>query len=166
MGDEPDHEDVDDGDQPEIDDEEMADFGAVAEEIEAGSGAHEEDVQEDAADVDVDGRDDLPDPEDVGGRDVSVGTVYCNGLGMSAAVARARWGTADEDDREQLVEEYAGMAEELQIDEYVDQWMVEHGGMDQLGPGQAMLLSTMLWASLVAMDDPEMVENAAGEVPA
>lgn len=152
----------DDGDQPEIDDEEMADFGAVAAEIEESSGPDDEDIQEGDVD-DEDVEEELPDADDVGGPDVSVGTIYCNGLGMSAAVARARYGSAEDDDREKLVDEYASMAEELQIDEYVDQWLEEHGGVDQLSPGQAILVSTILWGSLVAMDDPEMLENALEE---
>jgi len=164
------NEDVDDEpEQPPIEDEEMADFSEVAEMVEAGAGEGadgedgDEDVQEDGADP-SDQADGPASLEDVDERDLSVGTIYCNGLGMSAAIARTRYGTADEDNRDELLEEYSGLAEDLQIDEYVDQWMEEHGGMDQLSPGQAILLSTMLWGSMVVMEDPEILENARPEV--
>lgn len=148
-------------DQPDLEDDELADFGSIAEDVEAQADEELEDDQEESHDVeDVDSSDGL---EDVGmgeaGPDVSVGTVYCNSLGMAAAIARSQYGTADEDDRDDLVDEYSSMAEQLQIDEYVDQWIEEHGGVDQLSPGQAVLVSTMLWGSLVVMDDPEILQN-------
>jgi len=151
-------EDVDE-EQPEIDDEEMADFSAVAEEIEAEAGA-------DAGDQDEsDDQDGSADVDDRGDR-VSAGDVYCNALGMSAAVARASYGSADPDDRSELVEEYGDMARDLQIDEYVDDWLEEQGGIDELSPGQAILLSTVMFGGMVAMDDPDMVEGLASEVGA
>jgi hypothetical protein len=64
------------------------------------------------------------------------------------------------------MEEYGDLARDLQIDEYVDQWMQEQGGMDELTPGQAIIVSTMLFGGMVAMEDPEMMENVAGEVGA
>lgn len=149
-------------DQPDLEDDELADFSSIAEDVEAS-------VEEDLEDEDQEGSPDVEDVEsradleDVGmgeaGPEVSVGTVYCNSLGMAAAIARAQYGTANSDDREELVDEYSDMAEQLQIDDYVDQWLEEHGGIDQLSPGQAILVSTMLWGSLVVMDDPAILEN-------
>jgi len=158
-------EDVDgDVDQPELEDDELADFGAVAEQIEEDSSPN----QEDGDDVQEESDDSVDEmPVDAGGldaRDVSIGTIYCNSLGMGAAVVRAQYGSADEEDREQLLEDYSAMAEDLQIDEYVDEWLEEHGGIDQLSPGQAILVSTMLWSSFVVMDDPTILEGLGQEV--
>ena len=97
---------------------------------------------------------------------VTPGDIYCNALGMGAAVARASYGSADEDERSDLVEEYGDVARDLDIDVYVDQWLEEQGGIDELSPGQAILLSTVMFGGMVAMDDPSMVEGLAGEVGA
>jgi len=163
MTDEPEEPEDEADEQPDIDDEEMADFGAVAEDIEdeAGAGAGEdEDADEEQTDQDDDPEMGMePDPDRV-----SIGTVYCNGLGMGAAVARTSWGSAEEDEREDLMEDYRGVAEQLEIDQCVDDWLEEHGGVDELSPGQATVVLTALWAGMVAMDDPDMVGNIAGEV--
>jgi len=164
MTDEPDPdepESEEDEEQPEIDDEEMADFAAVADEIEDEASADDGDQEEGEAE-ESDDTDDLS-LDDAGDR-VSVGDVYCNALGMGAAVSRARFGSADPTDRGDLVDEYGDMARELQIDEYVDQWLAENGGMDELTPGQAILMSTLLFGGMVVMDDPEIVDNAVAEV--
>jgi len=149
--------------QPAIEDEEMADFSAVADEIEQEAGEDQETAE------DVDDADNDDDSAEMGletdGPDISIGDVYCNGLGMLAAIGRTQYGTAERD-RSALVDEYGDMARDLQIDEYVDQWVTEHGGMDEMTPGQAIILSTLLFGGMVAMDDPEMLENVAGEVGA
>jgi len=156
---------VEDG-QPEIDDEEMADFRSVADEVEAAAGAGSDDDQEN--DDDESDQDDTSEETSTSSSEgrVSAGDVYCNALGMGAAVARASYGSADEDDRSDLVDEYGDMARDLQIDEYVDQWLDEQGGIDELTPGQAILLSTVMFGGMVAMDDPEMIDGLAGEVGA
>ena len=158
--------DGDSDEQPSIDDEEMADFGAVAEEIEASADGDvdgQDDVDGDGADPALEENDDRLSPDDVGDR-LSVGDIYCNALGMGAAVSRVRLGSADEDQRRELVEEYGDMARQLQIDEYLDQWLEEHGGMDEIGPGQALVLSTLIFGGAVMMDDPDMIENIGAEV--
>jgi len=156
--------------QPEIEDEEMADFGAVADEIEEAAGASATDDEDADGDDSTDsaaaeGDDGEPDlsMDDNGEDRITPGDIYCNALGMSAAVARASYGSADPDDRSDLVEEYGEMARDLQIDEYVDQWLEEHGGMDELSPGQAILLSTVMFGGMVAMDDPEILDNVAAQ---
>lgn len=163
---------ADDADeQPDIEDEEMADFSTVANEIEeeAGAAADEDEADEESDEQDAESADSTEEPDmDLSApseADISIGDVYCNGLGMMAAVGRSRYGSAERD-RSALVDEYGDLARDLQIDEYVDQWMAEHGGMDELGPGQAIVVSTLLFGGMVAMDDPEMVENVAGGVSA
>jgi len=149
-------------DQPEIEDDEMADFSAVAEEM------GDPDEDDEKTESEEEGKsDDSSDETRLSTTDrVSVGDVYCNALGMGAAVSRARYGTADEEERAELVDEYSEMAKDLQIDEYVNQWLEENGGIDELSPGQAILFSTMLYGGLVVMDDPEMLDNIASEVAA
>jgi len=146
-------------DQPPIEDGEMADWGEVAEEIEEA----EENADEDGGDDEQD--DDEPDEQGAEvPNGVSLGDVYCNALGMGAAVGRSRYGSADADERDDLMDEYGDLARQLQIDEYVDEWMAENGGMDSLSPGQAILLSTFIFAGAVGMDDPEMVDGIVEEV--
>lgn len=157
-----DEEATSDDEQPEIEDDEMADFSAVADEIEDAAGA---DVDDDE-DGDSDDQEDSADEPDMSmdataGDRVTPGDIYCNALGMGAAVARASYGSADADDRSDLVDEYGDMARDLEIDTYVDQWLEEQGGIDELTPGQAILLSTVMFGGMVAMDDPEMLENVA-----
>ena len=153
--------------QPKIADEEMADFSAVADEIEAEAGAESDDESEEQAD---DSAEDSSDDQEVPAMDatasdrVTPGDIYCNALGMGAAVVRASYGSAESDDRSDLVEEYGDMARDLQIDAYVDEWLEEQGGIDELSPGQAILISTVMFGGMVAMDDPDLVEGVAGEV--
>ena len=157
---------VEDG-QPEIDDEEMADFSAVAEAVEATAGAGSDDDQEN--DDDESDQDDTSEETSTSSSEassVSAGDVYCNALGMGAAVASASYGSADPDDQARLVDEYGDLARDLQIAEYVDQWLASQGGIDELTPGQAILLSTVMFGGMVAMDDPEMIDGLAGEVGA
>lgn len=170
VGDQEPAEDVDEGDQPDIENDEMADFSSFAEEIEETAGAGAEDDQEDDASDDVGDQDDSRDSASAttssSGPSVTAGDVYCNAMGMGAAVARASYGSADSSNRSDLVDQYADMARDLQIDEYVDEWLAEQGGIDELSPGQAIVVSTTMFAGLVAMDDPEMIENVAQGVGA
>jgi len=156
--------DVDDADeQPELDDDEMADISAVAQEIEEETGDDTDDQDEtedvddqDGADLDSPGSSSITD-----GDRTTPGDIYCNGLGMLAAVGRTQYGTADADDRSDLVEEYGDIARDLEIDQYVDELLEERGGVDELSPAQALMATTMMWGGMVAMDDPEMLEGVA-----
>jgi hypothetical protein len=150
-GDEPDE-------QPEMTADEMADFGDVAAEIEGGTTetADETDSTDDSGETDTD------EPEtEAGGPDVSLGRVYTNALGMGAAVSRTRFGSADEDERDDLADEYADLARQIELDDYVDTWMAESGGLESLSPGQAVLIGTLMWGGMIMMEDPEMAANMA-----
>jgi len=156
--------DQDEGDQPEMTEEEMADFSAVADKIESEPepGADTSENQGDeTSKTEGERRDDVPatEGEDTSEPDLSIGDIYCNGLGMVAAVSRSRYGSADPDDREELVEEYSDMARQIELDQYLDQWFEQNRGLDSLSPGQAVVLGTMMWGAMVAVDDPEMIEN-------
>jgi len=159
--DEPDVDQDDADEQPELDDDEMADISSVAQEIEEETSDDADDQEEsddaddqDGADLDSPGSSSITD-----GDRTTPGDIYCNGLGMLAAVGRTQYGTADADDRSDLVEEYGDIARDLEIDQYVDELLEERGGVDELSPAQALMATTMMWGGMVAMDDPEMLEG-------
>ena len=157
-----------DDDRPEMAEEEMAAFGEVAEQIEAGENTEETDqTGEEPTEQDTDDTDEPAGSEvEDSGPDLSIGDIYCNGLGMVAAISRARYGSAEKEDREDLVEEYGDMARQIELDKYIDQWLQQSAGMDNLGPGQAVLLGTVMFGGMVVVDDPEMAENITQEVSA
>jgi len=157
-------EQVDDADeQPELNDDEMADISSVAAEIEDETSPDSDDDQEESDDADQpdDGGLDAPGSINDGDR-TTPGDIYCNGLGMLAAVGRTQYGTADESERKELMDEYGDIARDLDIDQYVDELLAERGGIDELSPGQALMATTMMWGGMVAMDDPEMLEGLGG----
>lgn len=91
--------------------------------------------------------------------DTSLGDIYCNALGLGAAVARDRYGELDTE-KADAMDEYADLARQLEIDQYVDEWLQQQGGVSQLGPGQAAMLMTVMFPVMVAMDDPALASNA------
>jgi len=150
--------DVDDQDQPAIDEDEMADMSSIAEQVEQSAGAASEEDQEDSdGDRDVGADLDLEPSADR----TSIGDIYCNVLGMSAAVARDRYGSGLEGDRKDVLDEYAEIARDLEIDQAVDDLIDEHGGPDSLTPGQTVIVMTVVWGGMVVMDDPEIIEGLA-----
>lgn len=148
----------DDGDdeeeQPDIADDEVADLSAVAEQVEAEAGSAAGDEAADQADAEEPTLD--PDADRV-----SIGDVYCNVLGMGAAVARDRYGSGLEQDRKDALDEYAEIARDLEIDQAVDDWLEAHGGPDQLTPGQTIIVMTVVWGGMVVMEDPAIIEGVA-----
>ncbi len=156
---EPAEDSTDDQDQPPIDSDEMADISAVAEQVEAeaGAAADEDDNDQPATDRE---------PEltpDADTDRTSIGDVYCNVLGMGAAVARDQYGSGLDRDRKDVLDEYADIARDLDIDDAVDDWIDQHGGPDQLSPGQTIIVMTVVWGGMVVMDDPAIIENIGGE---
>lgn len=147
--------------RPELNDDEMADWGSVGVEDEkesqddSDSSESESEVGETADESD---QDDAPEME-MGGRDTTLGTIYCNALGMGAATVRDRYGELDQE-RGEAIEEYAALAEQLEIDQYIDEWMATRGGIDELPPHVAAMLMTFAFAGMVAVDDPELATNA------
>lgn len=153
-------------DKPELEDDEIADLGPVAEELEEAS-QQEGDGEDEGEDSDEEDSTDPTEREiDPSQTDISLGTVYTNALGMSAAVARGRYGDLEDGERERIADEYAEMARQIDLDTYLDQWMREQGGLDELSPGEAVLLGTLMWGGMVMLDDPTMAENALSGVAA
>jgi len=156
-------------DVPEIEADEMADFSTIAEEIEEGPADQGEGRDGEGADEGGDTRetskeqegDQAPDPSEM---NVSLGTVYCNGLGMMGALASCKYGSGDQEERDQVAEDYAQMAEQIELDTYLDQWAAEFGGLDEADPGQAVLLGTLIWGAMIAVQDPEMAGNLMEEI--
>jgi hypothetical protein len=151
--------DQDEPEQPSIDDEEMADISAVAEEVEADAGAADEDGDADDQD-DHDDADLELDPDEA---KTSIGDVYCNVLGMASTVAKDRYGSGLEDgrDRKDALDDYAEIARDLEIDDAVDDLIEEYGGPDELTPGQTVLVMSVVFAGVVAMEDPAIIEGIA-----
>jgi len=93
--------------------------------------------------------------------DVSLGHVYCRGLGVATALAVDRCGDdADPRSREEIIEEYSGLAKQMEIDQYIDQHMAHSGGMESLSPGQTAVLLTGAMAVLVAVSEPAVTDAA------
>ena len=110
--------------------------------------------------------DDQPEPTETSQPELSIGDIYCNGLGLMAALGRSRYGSADDDQREELADEYADMARQIDLDEYLDQYLAQRGALDELGPGQAVVVGTLMFGGMVMVDDPEMAATAVEEVRA
>ena len=146
--------------QPDIEDDEMADISAVAEQVEAEAGAAGDEEGDDSPPDTADESDLALDAEE---DRTSIGDVYCNVLGMGAAVARDQYGSGLEQDRKDVLDEYADIARDLDIDDAVDDWIAEHGGPDALSPGQTIIVMTVVWGGMVVMDDPAIIENIGGE---
>lgn len=149
----------DSDEQPEIEDDELAEWEAVGDSVDEDPDEDDDEQDDDEDTADSTGMDEF-DPSRT-----SIGDVYCNALGMGAAVARDRYGDLD-DERTAAMDEYADMARQLDIDDYVDDWMEEQGGIDELSPGQGAMVMSVVFAVMVAVEDPALAENAIGEVGA
>jgi hypothetical protein len=92
--------------------------------------------------------------------DVSLGHVYCRGLGVASALAVDRCSADDDRDREAIIEEYSALAKQMEIDQYVDQHIEQSGGVDALSPGQAAVLMTGAMVVMVAVSEPAVTDSA------
>lgn len=155
-----DPDDTDDGEQPgpDLSDDDVA---TIPEEVvEQAEEAGGDDADSDADDgSDTEGSDDVPTTSPDARK--SVGDVYVRAMGVTGAVARERAGEGLDGDREEIVDEYADLARELELDEYMDDWYAEHvGGDGEMSPGQGLVAMTGLFLAMVALDDPSMVSGA------
>lgn len=161
----PDADDDGGGDQPDLDGDDYVEVpDEVAEEIAAETTADDEEQDDDSEAEQTD--DDSADSE--GGTDpltsgTSVGDVYCNALGMGATLARDSRGSGV-DDRERQVDEYADMARQLDLDDFVNEWVEAHGGTEEMSPGQGIMVGTTMFAMAVLVEDPALAEDLGGEV--
>ena len=147
--------------QPEMEKGEMVDVAAIAGDVEAEAGAGDQDGGDDQ-----DSDDDLDTPEaddSLADEDrVTPGEIYCNVLGMAGATARLSYGEADAP-RDELMDEYSELAQDIEIDRYLDQLVEERGGIDELSPEQAVVATTVLWCGMVVMDDPAVLRGIREE---
>lgn len=124
----------------------------------AVAGEDEEDDQEDGDDSDDDGGSSSKSATETLTTGTSAGDIYCNALGMGAAVARESKGSGVPD-REAAMDEYGDLARQLDLDDFVNEWVREHGGADELTPGQGVMIGTAMFAMAVMIEDPAIVEN-------
>ncbi|WP_455448602.1 hypothetical protein [Natrinema thermotolerans] len=127
----------------------------------------EADAEDADEEVDVDDpaeeQDDTSDTTSTGDRK-TVGHVYCRALGAGAAISQDRMGSGV-DDRSAVIDEYADLAKELDLDEYMDQWYRENlSGSSELGPGQGLVAMTSLFAVMVLVEDTEMLDGAIDSI--
>ncbi|SES70513.1 hypothetical protein [Natrinema hispanicum] len=159
---------ADTGDEPKpedaLEEEAYAEIDpAIAEQVAA---ADTEDTDDDDG-VDVDDPADEPDETTEStstGDRKTVGHVYCRALGAGAAISQDRMGSGV-DDRSAVIDEYADLAKELDLDEYMDQWYRENlSGSSELGPGQGLVAMTSLFAVMVLVEDAEMLDGAIDSI--
>jgi len=90
----------------------------------------------------------------------TVGGIYCNALGAVATGTREKWGSGVDEDREEAIEEYASLAQSLDLDAYVNEWYEQQGGTPEMSPGQGMVAMTGLFAVMVLFEDEAMMDSA------
>jgi len=146
---------------PDLDDLDDEDLEEVADEVAEDTSDDQKD-EGDQSDPQKTPGDSTPDDlQD----DLSVGHVYCQTLGVSAAVLVDRYGEA-ESGRDDLVDEYADLAKQTDLDHYMDQWFQEQMGESQMSPGQGLVVGTVLFGVLVLANNPEVADALAEEIDA
>lgn len=109
---------------------------------------------------DEQGADDPLGMADPGDDRVTIGEVYCNGVGLAAAAAVGSFGGDDDPrDRKDLMDEYSGLARDLDLDKYVDDALAAHGGPEDLPPAHAAVLMTVVLAVSIGVSEPEATTN-------
>jgi hypothetical protein len=151
---------------PDLEDEDLVDVDDEMVEAAAEATTSSDDDQEDAGDQDgVDDGEESQSPTETLTTGTSVGDLYCNALGMGATVARQQKGSGV-DDREKQIEEYGDLARQLELDEFVDEWVKQHGAADELTPAQGIAIGTGMFAMMVLVEDPAIAENLGQEAGA
>ncbi|MFC6953534.1 hypothetical protein [Halorubellus litoreus] len=151
---------------PNLDDDDLVDIpDDVAEQVaEADAEASDDDTDAEETDDAGDDSEGVPSHSPEEDR-TTLGDVYCNALGMGATVAKDRYGEGV-DDRGDAMDEYADMARQLDLDEYVDDWVDAHGGPDELSPGQSIGVFSVVFAVMVLVEDADLAANVMDEVDA
>jgi hypothetical protein len=144
--------------QPEIDEDEKADFGGIdPEDIEDEAGADSDEDDSEGSDP----SDALPTGGSSEGGTASgdtFGDMYCEGLAVSATVLREELGDGTGVD--------ASLAHQIGLDEAFDEWVGSKGISEEMPPGQAVLVGTMMFYLATLGTDTDLMRNAAGEVMA
>ncbi|MFD1645570.1 hypothetical protein [Haloarchaeobius litoreus] len=145
-------------DEPDLSDDDMVEIpDDVAEQVAEADA--EESEADDTEEADG-GGDSVPSTATATNR-TTLGDVYCNALGMATVAAKDRAGS-EVDDRQDAMDEYADMARQLDLDEFVDDWLAEHGQSSELSPGQGILVFTLVFCGSVMVEDAEL-SNAVME---
>lgn len=158
----------DDAEGPDLDDDDYVDVdaemaAAVAESTTEDTSDNSDDSDGDERETTTDDTSESdPSPTDTLTSGTSVGDMYCNALGMGATLARQQKGSGVED-RESQMEEYGALARQLDLDQFVDEWVEAHGGADELTPGQGIAIATGMFAMTVLTEDPAIIENMQEE---
>ncbi|WP_435349008.1 hypothetical protein [Haloarchaeobius sp. HRN-SO-5] len=149
-------------DSPDLEDDDYVDIpDDVAEQVaEADAEQAEPDENDETEATDETVEDSVPSTSETTDR-TTLGDVYCNALGMATVAAKDRHGS-DVDDRQAAMDEYADMARQLDLDEFVDDWLAEHGQSNELTPGQGILVFTLVFCGSVMVEDADL-SNAVME---
>lgn len=165
--------DVDGESEPDLDEDDYAAAPSV-DDLDEDTAAEIADsvAEESSAETDDDGDEDseqgAKDIEDVAEGvaegDISVGHVYCRSLGLGAAALAKRYDDVGDDEMEDLVDEYAALAKQTDLDQYMDQWFEQQTGRAEMSPGQGVAVGTLLFVAMVAIQNPAIAGGLATEV--
>lgn len=158
--------------QADVDEEDLAtpDLDALdpEEREKIASAVAEGDEEEDDQEADTDDTEGsapgVPDAEDVVDGNISVGHVYCRSLGLGAAAMVNRYDEEADGDMDALVDEYADLAKQTDLDRYMDQWFAEQTGGSSMSPGQGVVVMTLAFVAMVAIQNPAVADGLATEV--
>jgi hypothetical protein len=155
----------DDPEGPDLEDDDLVDVDEDMAAAVAGESADQDETNQEGDDADEqdDAGDESPSPTETLTTGTSVGDLYCNALGMGATLARETKGEGV-DDRDESMEEYGDLARQLELDQFVDEWVEQHGAADELTPAQGIAVGTGMFAMMVLVDDPTIAENLGQEV--
>lgn len=144
---------------PEIDDDERADvdLDALSDEIEGVDSDDEESTESDESAPETDAS-----PAGMPDARTSIGDVYCGGLGVAAGVLVARYD--EEQDRKDVSAEYEAMARDMYLDQFLNEWLREKGRPEDLPPGQAVVVGTVMFLAAVMVTNPAVGEGLMGDL--
>lgn len=154
-------------DKPEMDGDELAEIDELAEEVEQEAGVAEpaEETESDAPpedDMMTGGEDVMGDiPLDDDG--VTIGEIYVRGLCILSNALVEQYGDGEAPFETESGELDTTLAEQMKLDQYMDQVMAKRGGMDEMSPEQALVFSTMLFLMATVTMDSGLVDNMVGE---
>lgn len=130
----------------------------------AEESTEDDDVDQEADQSGQQAPDDIEDvAEGVAEGDISIGHVYCRSLGLGAAAMVNRYDEGGQE-MEALVDEYAALAKQTDLDQYMDQWFEQSMGGSSMTPGQGVAVGTLLFVAMVAIQNPAVADGLATEV--
>lgn len=141
------------------------DESAIAEQVAEETNQDQADDQEEQGDETASDPEEIQEvAESVAEGDLSIGHVYCRSLGLGAAVLVTRYDEDLEEPREDLVDEYAALAKQTDLDHYMDQWFEQSMGRSEMTPAQGVAVGTVMFAVGIAVHNPAVAEGLAQEV--